>query len=118
MEAPAKAWAGTHQQAKFTVDHTDEVQVHPLLRDSGDLGTDDDRPSDIRLKAATPIDTSSLDAPDAELAPILDQLRRSLENMQGNHMQVEGIGQAMTDAHTALDDVLFRHATAQQYTAL
>lgn len=64
------------------------------------------------------MDTFALDAPTAELAPIIDQLRRSLENMQGNHTQVEGIGQAMKDAQTALDDVLFRHASAQQYTSL
>lgn len=62
--------------------------------------------------------TSALDAPGAELAPILEQLRRSLENMQGNHMQVEGVDGAMTDAQTALDDVLFRHGSSQQYGAL
>ncbi|KAJ8117775.1 hypothetical protein OPT61_g1103 [Boeremia exigua] len=90
-------------------------RVHPLLRDSEDLDIDDDGPGDIRLKTVAAVDTSTLDAPDTELAPILEQLRRSLENMQGNHTQVEGIGQALTDAQTALDDVLFRHASAQQY---
>lgn len=56
--------------------------------------------------------------PDAELAPIVDQLRRILENMQGNHAQVNGIEEAMTRAQTALDDVLFGHASARQYAAL
>lgn len=118
MEAPEEAWAGMHQRLEFLFDHTDEAQVHPLLRDSGDLKADSDGPGEIRLKAAGRIDSSILDRPDAGLAPILDQFRRSLENLQGNHAQVGGIGQAMTDAQTALDDVLFRHATAQQYAAL
>ena len=64
------------------------------------------------------MDTSLLDAPNPELAPVLEQLRRSLENMQGNHAQVEGIDEAMKDAQAALDNVLFRHASAQQYTVL
>jgi len=64
------------------------------------------------------MDTALLDAPDAELAPVLAQLRKSLENMQGNHAQVEGVDDAMQDAQAALDDVLFRHVNAQQYAAL
>jgi hypothetical protein len=56
--------------------------------------------------------------PDAELAPVLEQLQRSLENMQGNHTHIEGINGAMRDAQAALDDVLFRHASAQQYATL
>mgnify|MGYP004502074779 CR=1 FL=1 len=82
------------------------------------MSIDSDGPDDIRLKPAAGIDTSALDVPDAELAPILQQLRRSLENMQGNHAQVEGTDKAMADAQTALDDVLFRHVSAQQYAAL
>jgi hypothetical protein len=49
---------------------------------------------------------------------VLEQLRRSLENMQGNHAQVDGISEAMQDAHAVLDNVLFKHASAQQYAAL
>ena len=49
---------------------------------------------------------------------MLEQLQRSLENMQGNHAQVEGIDEAIIDAQAALDDVLFRHTSAQQYAAL
>jgi fructose-specific component phosphotransferase system IIB-like protein len=64
------------------------------------------------------MDPALLDAPDAELAPVLGLLRRSLENMQGNHVQVEGVDDAMQDAQAALDEVLFRHASAQQYAAL
>jgi hypothetical protein len=64
------------------------------------------------------VDTALLDAPDAELAPVLEQLRRSLENTQGNHAQVEGVDDAMQDAQAALDEVLFRHASAQQYAVL
>lgn len=93
-------------------------QVHPLLRDSEGADTNGDYHDDIRLKSVAAIDARALDASDAELASILEQLRRSLENMQGNHAQVEGIGEAMTEAQTALDDVLFRHVSAQQYAAL
>jgi hypothetical protein len=64
------------------------------------------------------MDTALLDAPDAELAPVLDQLQRSLENMQGNHVHVDGIDGALKEAQAALDDVLFRHASAQQYATL
>ena len=59
-----------------------------------------------------------VDTPDPELAPLVEQLRRSLENMQGNHEQVAGIDEAMRDAQTALDEVLFKQASAQQYDAL
>ncbi|KAL1652741.1 hypothetical protein SLS61_004723 [Didymella pomorum] len=93
-------------------------QIHPLLRENDDFSIEGDSPDDIRLRPATTVVTSVLDAPDAELAPILEQLRRSLENMQGNHAQIEGIDKAMAHAQTALDDVLFRHASAQQYAAL
>lgn len=82
------------------------------------MSIDGDGPDDIRLRRVTAVDTSVLDARDAELAPVLEQLRRSLENMQGNHAQVEGIDEAMTHAQTALDDVIFKHASAQQYAAL
>lgn len=70
------------------------------------------------MRQSVPVDTTLLDAPDDELASVLEQLRRSLENMQGNHAQVDGIDGAMRDAQAALDDVLFRHASAQQYATL
>lgn len=96
----------------------DKAQIHPLLRDNDDVSVNGDSPDDIRLRPTIAVDTLVLDEPDAELAPILEQLRRSLENMQGNHAQVEGIDEAMAHARTALDNVLFRHASAQQYAAL
>jgi hypothetical protein len=65
-------------------------QIHPLLRENDDFSIEGDSPDDIRLRPATTVVTSVLDAPDAELAPILEQLRRSLENMQGNHRQGNG----------------------------
>lgn len=77
-----------------------------------------DRPDDIGLRPSAPGDSTLLNTPDAELAPILEQLQRSLEHMQGNHAHVEGIDGAIRDAQAALDDVLFRHASAQQYTTL
>jgi hypothetical protein len=73
-----------------------------------------DKPNDIRLRKVAPVDTSMLDAPDPELAPLLERLRRNLETMQGNHAQVDGIDGAVKAAQVALDDVLFRHAEAQQ----
>jgi hypothetical protein len=78
----------------------------------------DDKPDDIGLRRSAPIDTAVFDTPDSELAPLLEQLRRNLETMQGNHMQVEGIDEAVRDTRAALDDVLFKHASAQQYDAL
>ncbi|KAL5114848.1 hypothetical protein ACEQ8H_007277 [Pleosporales sp. CAS-2024a] len=93
-------------------------RVHPLLRESEEASAHSDRPDDIGLRRSAPIDASLLDMPDAELAPVLEQLQRSLENMQGNHIHVQGIDGALREAQTALDDVLFRHAGAQQYAAL
>jgi hypothetical protein len=94
--------------------------VHRLLRDSEAdvIKGDGDREDEIRLQPATTKDTTALDAPDAELAPILNQLRRSLENMQGNHEQLDSIGLSMTDAQSALDDVLFKHSSVMQYATL
>lgn len=98
--------------------HTDRLQIHPLLQNNEERTIDGDSPDDIRLQPAVAGIASALDAPNAELVPILEQLRRSLENMQGNHAQVEGIDEAMTHAQSALDDVLFRHTSVQQYAAL
>jgi hypothetical protein len=77
-----------------------------------------DKSDDIGLRRSTPIEASTLDAPDTELAPLLDRLRRNLETMQGNHVQVEGIDEALREAQAALDDMVFKHASAQQYDAL
>ncbi|KAF2848840.1 hypothetical protein T440DRAFT_469909 [Plenodomus tracheiphilus IPT5] len=92
-------------------------RIHPLLQGPEDNESEGDGPDDINLKQSVPTDLS-LDTPDAELAPVLAQLRRSLENMQGNHAQVKGIDEALSRAQAALDDVLFRHASAVQYAAL
>lgn len=73
-----------------------------------------DRPDDIGLKKSAPVDTSGLDTPDDELAPLLERLRRNLETMQGNHAQVDGIDEAVRHAQAALDDMVFRHSGAQQ----
>ncbi|KAF2872934.1 CENP-Q, a CENPA-CAD centromere complex subunit-domain-containing protein [Massariosphaeria phaeospora] len=109
LKRRAKKW-GTewkHQEKRGT--------VHPLLQDLENAETGNDGPEDIALKQSVPTDTSALDVPDSdsELAPLLEQLRRSLENMQGNHVQVEGIDGAMLGAQAALDDMLFRHGSAQ-----
>ncbi|KAH7392656.1 CENP-Q, a CENPA-CAD centromere complex subunit-domain-containing protein [Pyrenochaeta sp. MPI-SDFR-AT-0127] len=93
-------------------------RLHPLLQDRDSVEIQQDGPDAISLKQSKPADFSLLAEPDAELASVLEQLRRSLDNMQGNHTQVEGIDEAMRNAQAALDDVLFRHASAQQYAAL
>ncbi|KAF1835985.1 hypothetical protein BDW02DRAFT_521969 [Decorospora gaudefroyi] len=93
-------------------------RLHPLLQDADNAVPDGDGPEDIRLKRSEPVDLPLLDAPDDDLASVLEQLRRSLENMQGNHAQVDGLDKAMGDARAALDDVLFRTASAAQYAAL
>jgi hypothetical protein len=83
-----------------------------------DVEMQNDGPDDISLKRFRTMDSSMLDDPDPELTPLLEQLRRSLESMQGNHEQVASINEAMRNAEAALDDVVFRHASAQQYAAL
>lgn len=102
-----------------------------------------DGPEDIGLTSWKKEDAhtaAKLDSPDAELAPVLEQLRRTylflqhrhgsnlsnmafqlagiLESMQGNHEQIDGLADGMQSAQAALDDVLFRHASAPQYAAL
>jgi hypothetical protein len=94
------------------------LQVHPLLRDSEKPTIDGDGPDDIGLRRSAPADAALLDAPDEELAKLLKQLQGSLKTMQDNHAQVGGINGAIMEAQAALDDVLFRHASTQQYAAL
>ncbi|KAF2829947.1 hypothetical protein CC86DRAFT_317329 [Ophiobolus disseminans] len=112
LKRDAKSWRKewTHREK--------HGRTHPLLKGSDDATMYGDRPDDIGLRRSAPVDATLLDTPDAELAPILEQLHRSLENMQGNHAHVEGIDEAMRDAQAAVDDVLFRHASAQQYAIL
>ena len=59
-----------------------------------------------------------LDAPESELARHVEQLGRSLEDMQGNHEQVAGMEEGIRDTQVALDEVLFKHASAEQYAGL
>lgn len=87
------------------------------MQDLESVEIDGDGPDDIGMKRPKAVDASTMDTPDPELAPFLEQLRRSLENMQGNHEQVGGMNEAMRDAQAALDEVLFKHASAQQYAA-
>jgi hypothetical protein len=70
------------------------------------------------LKPSEPADRLLLETPDDDLAPVLEQLRRSLEGMQGNHAQVERLDEAIGDAQAALDDILFRNASTAQYAGL
>jgi hypothetical protein len=96
----------------------DIVQIHPLLQASEKTTISGDGPDDIGLRRSVSVDTALLDAPDAELAPVLEQLQRSLENMRGNHAHVDGIDGALKEAQAALDNVLFRNASVQQYATL
>ncbi|KAF2114684.1 CENP-Q, a CENPA-CAD centromere complex subunit-domain-containing protein [Lophiotrema nucula] len=95
-----------------------KTKLHPLL--AGETEVTRDRPEDIGLKKSATKDASWLDVPedDPQLGDLLEQLRRSLETMQGNHAQVDGIDEAMRFAQVALDDILFKHASARQYDAL
>lgn len=89
-----------------------------MLQTDNEVAIDGDRPEDIGLKPRSSVDLSSLDSPDSDLGPVLEQLKRSLKNMQNNHIQVEGLDTAIGNAQAALDDVLFRHANAAQYANL
>ncbi|KAH7398982.1 CENP-Q, a CENPA-CAD centromere complex subunit-domain-containing protein [Phaeosphaeria sp. MPI-PUGE-AT-0046c] len=93
-------------------------RVHPLLQDPEQATIYSDSPDDIGLKRSTPTSAASLDAPDDALNPVLEQLQRSLENMQGSHTHVAGIDGAIREAQAALDDVLSRHMSARQYAAM
>jgi hypothetical protein len=90
-------------------------QLHPLLQTDDETAIDGDGPEDIGLKQQKSVHILSLDSPDDDLDPVLEQLKRSLKNMQSNHTQVEGLDIAIGNAQAALDDVLFRHANAAQY---
>ena len=94
------------------------VKLHPLLRNLDEEEVEGDGPDDIGLRRSGTVDVSMVDSADSELAPVLEQLRRSLENLQGNHEQMLGVSAGVTRAQTALDNVLFKHASAQEYAAL
>jgi len=104
--------------ARLTVHRSDPFQIHPFLQDEEDKGGTSDGPDDINLQPSAPPELSLLETADTELGPVLTQLRRSLENMQGNHAQVRGIDEAIRQTQAALDDVLSKHASASQYAAL
>lgn len=89
-----------------------------MLQGLDDDAAENDGPDDIGLKRTRAANVSIPDGADPELTPLLEQLRRSLENMQGNHEQVAGLDEAMRDAGAALDGVLYRRASAPQYAAL
>ncbi|KAF2463461.1 uncharacterized protein BDR25DRAFT_245676 [Lindgomyces ingoldianus] len=93
-------------------------KLHPLLTLPKNFKMDGDGPEDIGLKKAAPVDTAMLDAPGPDIAPLIGQLRRSLESLQDNHEQVEGIHEAMQNVQAALDGFLFKHASSPQYDAL
>jgi len=77
-----------------------------------------DGPEDIGLRPLKAPDTSLLNTPDPELAPLIQQLRRGLESMRDNHTQVQGVQDAVRRARVELDDVLFAHASSGQYRAV
>jgi hypothetical protein len=93
------------------------LQLHPLMTEM-DGESYDDGPEDIALRPGRAMEVSMLDAPESELARHVEQLRRSLEDMQGNHEQVAGMEEGIRDTQVALDEVLFKHASAEQYAGL
>ncbi|KAF2258601.1 hypothetical protein CC78DRAFT_537659 [Lojkania enalia] len=110
-----------HQKWRAEWKHRGTKQkLHPLLTRPVETSPSEDMPEDIGLKESAASDTSWLDVSesDPDIGDMLEQLRRSLETMQSNHAQVEGIDEAMRGAQAALDDVLYRRASAQQYDAL
>ena len=92
-----------------------QLQTHPLLRLPKNFEIDGDGPNDINLMNSKLTEPSLFDDPDPEVAPLLDQLRNHLESMQANHVQVRGIENAIKDTQVALDDVLFKYTSPQQY---
>jgi hypothetical protein len=70
-------------------------------------------PEDIGLKVSKPRDLHLDDNTDPDLAPVLEQLRRSLESMQGNHVQVEGIEETIRNTRMALGGVLSKRSSSE-----
>ncbi|KAF1997927.1 hypothetical protein P154DRAFT_547164 [Amniculicola lignicola CBS 123094] len=93
-------------------------KIHPMLVLPEDFNINGDGPDDIGMRNKEPADTALFDTPDDDLGPLLEQLRRSLLSLQGSHDQVDGIDEAMHGAQAALDNLLFKHTSAQQYDAL
>ncbi|KAF2712148.1 hypothetical protein K504DRAFT_464246 [Pleomassaria siparia CBS 279.74] len=94
------------------------VQLHPLLQDGENSENEGYKLDDISLKVSTPMDMSRVNAPESDMAPLVEQLRRSLGQMQGNQAEVDGMDEALRHTHAVLDDMMFKHASAQQYGAL
>jgi hypothetical protein len=94
------------------------VKPHHILRLPKNFEIGSDSAEDIGLVKHKAADQSLFDDVDPELAPLLDTLRNHLESMQGNHEQVHGIDAAVREAQAALDEVLFKHASPQQYDSV
>ncbi|KAF2497689.1 hypothetical protein BU16DRAFT_482847 [Lophium mytilinum] len=94
------------------------VKPHPMLRLPKNFEIGDDSAEDIGLVRQKTAKQALFDDPDPDFAPLLDTLRNHLESMQGNHEQVQGIDAVMQEAQAALDDVLFTHASPQQYDSM
>lgn len=102
--------------------------LHPALKKwRGRGGEVEDGVEDIRLaakkKAVWDVEGEVVDEEeemeaDEELAPVLEQLRGHLDSMRGNMEQVEGLDDAMTGARVALDGVLRKRVTDEQYEGL
>lgn len=62
-----------------------------------------DSPDDIGLVARNSAVDSLFDEEDEDLSPILVQLRRHLESIHANGMQVQGLPDTLTEASIALE---------------
>ncbi|KAJ9649390.1 hypothetical protein H2199_000165 [Coniosporium tulheliwenetii] len=88
-------------------------KAHPLLTESLDHGYEGDDAESIGLVPSSMLaDALLLDSPDSDLKPLLEQLQSHLESMQANLGHLEGIDGAILSAREALDDMLFKQATA------
>lgn len=90
--------------------------MHPLLRQVS-LAEGDD-PDSINLTTSTASKPSVIYETDAELAPLLDQLRNHLESMQTNVAPVQGLGNIVTQAHASLLNTMFEHLDTDQFASL
>ncbi len=80
--------------------------MHPLL----ELPEMEDRPDDgadeIGLVTDSLVDGSALDTEDADLAPILGQLRNHLDSIRWNRSQIDGVTEGIARASMALGGLL------------
>jgi kinetochore protein Fta7 len=83
------------------------MQVHPLLLEPASAARRIDDAESIGL-VDRQVEASVFDMSDPELEPLLQQFGSHLESILANGEQIEGLEEAISTAHAALNPVLSR----------